>query len=427
MIGRWLPNIDEIECEISCVAFSCGAISCGKISTFPAFSAISDISTISAISGGFPSTFDDDDFSASEPHILPFKSALRLEHNFPTSFAPISVRSSAIFPTPFSVPNSVCFSTSYSAPLSVHSPAILPAIFSTSIPTVISAYSYTPNRTTIPTAISTSSSTPVSALFPAYTESIPISASFSASASFSTDSTSFPAFSAVLPVSASTVLPAIPRTKSTVGFSTHHCECKHLQASCVAAPPVEPAYPALFIDSHFINCLKMLGALRQRTHYTSTAYKKKKDKIRPLDQVTDGAGTGGDPDYLIKCEAKEQYQRGGQFDKWLTPKFSDIVRGTRLTTERLTEMDVGTDLWPKEIQLLKELLYNREAAIAFTWQEKGRVRTEIEPPHTIRIRPGHTPWQERPMQIPRALKVVFDKLVTKMQISGILEPSKGPY
>ena len=31
------------------------------------------------------------------------------------------------------------------------------------------------------------------------------------------------------------------------------------------------------------------------------------------------------------------------------------------------------------------------------------------------------------MRIPRALKPVFDKLVTEMRISGVLEPSKGPY
>ena len=51
----------------------------------------------------------------------------------------------------------------------------------------------------------------------------------------------------------------------------------------------------------------------------------------------------------------------------------------------------------------------------------------IEPPHVIRIRPGHIPWQERPMRVPRALRVTFDKLVMKMRISGVLEPSKGQY
>ena len=75
----------------------------------------------------------------------------------------------------------------------------------------------------------------------------------------------------------------------------------------------------------------------------------------------------------------------------------------------------------KRGRIAKELLFNREAAIAFDWREKGLVRPEIEPPHVIRIRPDHKPWQEPPMRIPRALRTVFDKLVTEMRTSGILE------
>ena len=187
-----------------------------------------------------------------------------------------------------------------------------------------------------------------------------------------------------------------------------------------SVPPtsVEPAGFVFYLDG--------LGALRQ-FGVVSTAYKRKKDKIRPLDHVTDGEGTGGDPEYLEKCEQSETYHKGGPFDMWLIPKFSSIVRGSRLTKERLVDMYIGTELWPREKDILVELLYNREKAIAFDWQEKGRVSVGIEPPHVIRIRPGHTPWHERPMRIPRALRVTFDKLLTKMRTSGVLEPSKGPY
>ena len=171
--------------------------------------------------------------------------------------------------------------------------------------------------------------------------------------------------------------------------------------------------------------LEVLGMTGQRTE-VATAYKKKKDKVRPLYQATDGEGTGGDPQYFKKCEKLETYQ-AGPYNQWITPKFSTIVRGSRLTEERLSKMDIRTDLWPKEAELLKELLYNRKAAMAFDWQEKGRINMGIEPPHIIRIRPSHTPWQEKPMRIPRALRDTFDKLVTKITTSGVLEPSKGPY
>ena len=76
---------------------------------------------------------------------------------------------------------------------------------------------------------------------------------------------------------------------------------------------------------------------------------------------------------------------------------------------------------------MTELLFCREKAIVFNRQEKGRISEEIEPPYIIRIRPRHTPWQERPMRVPGALQVTIDKLVTKMRTSGVLEPSKGPY
>ena len=73
----------------------------------------------------------------------------------------------------------------------------------------------------------------------------------------------------------------------------------------------------------------------------SVAYKKKKDKIRPLNQVTDGEGPEGDPYYLEECEKIETYQSGGTFNMWLTSKFSTIMHGSRLTVERLIDMDIG--------------------------------------------------------------------------------------
>ena len=76
--------------------------------------------------------------------------------------------------------------------------------------------------------------------------------------------------------------------------------------------------------------LKVLG-MSQRIEVT-TAYKKKKDKVRPLDQATDGEGNEGDPQYFEKYEKLEMNQ-DGPYDRWITPKFSTIVRGSRITEE----------------------------------------------------------------------------------------------
>ena len=109
----------------------------------------------------------------------------------------------------------------------------------------------------------------------------------------------------------------------------------------------------------------------------STAYKQKWDKIRPLDQPTDDEGTGGDPLFLEKCEQQEalegRHTPKGPLGVWLTPKFSSIPQGSWLTEERIADLDISAELWPREKELLMALLFNREAAIAFEWQEKGRI------------------------------------------------------
>ena len=138
----------------------------------------------------------------------------------------------------------------------------------------------------------------------------------------------------------------------------------------------------------------------------STAYKRKKDKIQPLDLPTDGQPTGGDPHFFEKCEILEKAHRHMNshsktaYDLWITPKFSDIPQGQCLTNDHIKSIDVGSELWPRERDLLLTLLFNREAAIAFDWHEKGLIKPEIEPPNVIRIRPGHIPWQEPPMRVP---------------------------
>ena len=90
-----------------------------------------------------------------------------------------------------------------------------------------------------------------------------------------------------------------------------------------------------------------------------------------MDQPTNGEGTGGDPWFLERCEKQEaqegRHKQKGPFDVWITPKFSTIPQGTRLTEERIADLDTGTELWPREKELLIALLFNREAAIAFDW------------------------------------------------------------
>src|SRR5205807_9995866 len=101
--------------------------------------------------------------------------------------------------------------------------------------------------------------------------------------------------------------------------------------------------------------------------------KKKGVKVVPQDI---GYGKGempaGDSSWREKRIQKERYQPG-RYDGYLIPKFSSIRSGERLRAGRIMKMKIGEELWPAERDLLMEMLYNREAAIAFDSSEKGRI------------------------------------------------------
>ncbi|KAF8463116.1 hypothetical protein BDZ91DRAFT_732517 [Kalaharituber pfeilii] len=107
------------------------------------------------------------------------------------------------------------------------------------------------------------------------------------------------------------------------------------------------------VDRVMAECGVLIAAARRRDKWKkralpqeiiSTMYKRKKDKIRPLDRPSDGEGTRGDPRFMWKCEEQEeaaglQHQKG--LDSYITLKFSTIVRGSRLTRERLEKLNCG--------------------------------------------------------------------------------------
>ena len=82
----------------------------------------------------------------------------------------------------------------------------------------------------------------------------------------------------------------------------------------------------------------------------STAYKRQKDKIRPLDLPTDGEGTRGDLLFLEKSEKQEAFEGHhtpkGPFNVWITLKFSSITQGSRLIEERIADLNIWAELWP---------------------------------------------------------------------------------
>ena len=112
----------------------------------------------------------------------------------------------------------------------------------------------------------------------------------------------------------------------------------------------------------------MLGALVP----VSTVYEWKKDMVRSLDGPSNVKGTGGDPHFLEKCEECEK-QTGRHTPRWhfdllITPKFFDILHGSSLMKLPIAvEMNICSELWPREKELLLALLFNCESAIAIDW------------------------------------------------------------
>ena len=89
-------------------------------------------------------------------------------------------------------------------------------------------------------------------------------------------------------------------------------------------------------------------------------------------------------------------------------------------------MSIGEHLTTNELDLLLEMLFNREVAIAFDSAEKGRFHDFIEPPQVIPTVP-HKAWQVASFRIPPALHKTSVPLIQDRVACGTIERSFGPY
>ena len=89
-------------------------------------------------------------------------------------------------------------------------------------------------------------------------------------------------------------------------------------------------------------------------------------------------------------------------------------------------MNIGEHLTTNERDLLLEMSFNREAAIAFDSAEKGRFHDFIEPPQVIPKVP-HKAWQSSSFRIPPALHTTSVRLIQDRLACGTIERSFGPY
>lgn len=163
----------------------------------------------------------------------------------------------------------------------------------------------------------------------------------------------------------------------------------------------------------------------------AAAYKRKEDKVRPVNAAShDGSKPEGLANWKIaiweQLKPLQMDSSCAKYDQWFTPKFSRIARGARMTPERAERMICGDMLTDQEREVMLEMLYKREAALAWNFDEIGRVRDEVAAPQLIKT-VDHEPWQVAGFPVPKALKGTVIQMLKERLAAGLLEHCDGAY
>lgn len=164
---------------------------------------------------------------------------------------------------------------------------------------------------------------------------------------------------------------------------------------------------------------------------TLTMRKTVANKVKPVDNVrSDGSTPEGDPLWREKAMALAQtrMQFGSEWDSLVTPRFTELIRGARLTPDRLEALlkTVEGVLSDQEATMLTHVLFNREAALAWDFSECGRINPEVVPPQVIKTIP-HSAWQTKSIPIPKPLMPKVIDLLQQRKQRGIVEEGHGGY
>lgn len=161
------------------------------------------------------------------------------------------------------------------------------------------------------------------------------------------------------------------------------------------------------------------------------AYKRKSDKVRPVDQAMKGESAAPGVNNWKAAAIKEHYDHTRQQfpvvnAKGFLPRFALEPEGHRLTRDRELTLRVGDQISPAERTVLLQVLRNREMALAWEWTDLRRISEAVTPPLKIETI-EHAPWQASSFQVPRALKGEIVQMLKDRLETGILEHSVSPY
>ncbi|CAI6342054.1 unnamed protein product [Periconia digitata] len=165
----------------------------------------------------------------------------------------------------------------------------------------------------------------------------------------------------------------------------------------------------------------------------ATMHKKVADKIRPVDEPRVSTEQElGNPQWraaAIERQMLRESLRGpdiGPMDHLFESRHASFPRGQRLDPERMRSIHFGNQLSPQEVDMFKQMLLNREAAIAFTFRESGRIHPEVSPPYKIHTKP-HTAWQANSFKPPKSAEQEVLKMLKERIDKLVLEQCDSQY
>ena len=113
------------------------------------------------------------------------------------------------------------------------------------------------------------------------------------------------------------------------------------------------------------------------------AYKRKSQKVQQVDlSLSDESKPDRSDTWRLNTIKKEIpiLDPTEKYMHWLIPKFILIAKRVRLTPEHLGKMIIGEDMTAQKKKILTEMLYNREAVLAWDFTKIGKVRREVTLP-----------------------------------------------
>jgi hypothetical protein len=148
----------------------------------------------------------------------------------------------------------------------------------------------------------------------------------------------------------------------------------------------------------------------QRNNDVYTMYKTVDKKVRPVDIPRQEAPMEfGREDWKARAIERQRLRMNvrdhdpSPHDDLFKQRYAAFLRGTRLTTERVSKLHIGDQLTLQERAMLIEMLFNREGALSWQFEEARRIHPDVCPPYKIRTIP-HKAWQIRGFAVPKAME-----------------------